>query len=187
MLFAPTFVSAEQVSDSAVRLGFDVEAVIPARCGFDRADVTAQLSQLLANAQAGETRQAQFSLSCNTPFTVRVRSQNGGLVADLGDSEAVILAQGEGFSTYMNYGVSLAVPLVSLTGQRAVSEASCQSAQDMQSGSLSCPLAHGEGVAFMGTSDAAPATLTVKLDLPSGPLVAGTFSDYITIDVGFAL
>jgi hypothetical protein len=187
LLVAPTFASADQVSDNAVRLGFDVEAVVSGKCGFDRADVSSQLSALLTDAKAGETRQARFSLSCNTPFTVRIQSRNGALVADLGDMDAVITAQGEGFSTQMNYGVSLDVPLVDATGRRVIAQADCPSALQMQSGSSTCALAQGDGVKFMGTSDVAPATLTVKLDPPSGPLVAGEFSDYITIDVGFAL
>jgi hypothetical protein len=187
MLVVPTFVSADQISDNAVRLGFDVEAVVSGKCGFDRSDVSSQLSALLTDAKAGETRYARFSLSCNTPFTVRVQSRNGALVADLGDTDAVRMAQGEGFSTQMNYGVSLDVPLVNMSGQRVVEQATCVSAAQMQSGSSTCALAQGDGVAFMGTSDAAPATLTVKLDPPAGPLVAGVFSDYIIIDVGFAL
>jgi hypothetical protein len=187
LLVVPTFASADQVNDSAVRLGFDVEAVVSGKCGFDRADVSSQLSALLTDAKAGETRQVRFSLSCNTPFTVRVQSRNGALVADLGDTDAVITAQGEGFSTEMNYGVSLDVPLVDMAGHRFVEQSTCQSATSMQIGSSTCALARGDGVTFMGTSDVAPATLTVKLDPPTGPLIAGVFSDYITIDVGFAL
>jgi hypothetical protein len=187
LLFVPTFVSAQQVSDSAVRLGFDVEAVVLAKCGFDRADVSAQLSQLLGQVKVGETRQAHFNIACNTPFTVRVQSRNGGLTAELGDMDAVIAAQGEGFATSLDYAVALDVPLIDMAGQRSVVSATCRSAQEMQAGAALCPLAQGDGVTFRGTSDAGPARLSVTLDRPNGPLVAGSFGDYITIDVGFAL
>lgn len=183
----PARAHAEQVSESGVRLNFDVEATVAPRCGFDGAAVSSQLSTFMAGAQAGETRQLQFNLSCNTPFTVRVQSRNGGLAAAFLDDADLVMAQGAGFATKMDYSVALDVPIIDLGGNAIVTRTVCASAVDMLVGSATCQLATPAGVTFAGTSDVAPAKLTVKLDRAAPTLIAGAFVDYITIDVGFAL
>ena len=186
-LAMPAAVHAQQISDAPVRLSFDVEATIAPRCGFDGAAVSSQLSTFMEGAQAGETRELQFNLSCNTPFTVRVQSRNGGLEAAVGDQEALAMMQGLGFATRMDYAVKLDVPIVDMAGNNVTEQSSCASAIDMKTGSPTCQMAKGDGVILKGTSDTAPAKLTVKLDASAQTLVAGAYSDYLTIDVGFVL
>jgi hypothetical protein len=187
LLALPIMAHAEQVSESSVRLTFDVEATIAPRCGFDSSAVSSQLSTFMAGAQGGDTRQLQFGLSCNTPFTIRVQSRNGGLEAALGDEEALAMMQGEGFATHVDYAISLDVPLTDLNGNNVIGTATCASATLLQTGSLACPMATSNGVAFSGTSDTTQAKLTVKLDQPTKTLIAGAYTDYLTIDVGFVL
>jgi hypothetical protein len=187
LLALPMVAHAEQVSESSVRLNFDVEATIAPRCGFDSSAVSSQLSTFMAGAQAGETRQLQFNLSCNTPFTIRVQSRNGGLEAAYLDQDDLALAQGAGFATKLDYAVALDVPIVDLGGNAVVAQSVCASAVDMLVGSATCALAKSGGVTFSGTSDVAPAKLTVKLDRPNRTLIAGSLVDFISVDVGFAL
>ena len=141
----------------------------------------------MEGAQAGETRELQFNLSCNTPFTVRVQSRNGGLAAEYLDQQDLIMAQGAGFATRIDYAVALDVPIIDMAGNAIVSQSVCASAIDMLVGNATCQMAKATGVTFAGTSDIAPAKLTVRLDRPTQTLIAGSFVDYITIDVGFAL
>lgn len=72
----PGYTASDAPLGAATELRIDLRGQVPARC-----DVTPphDLGRILLN-DAGEARGA-FGIDCNTPFLLRVRSQNGGMAA----------------------------------------------------------------------------------------------------------
>lgn len=124
-----------------------------------------------ANFATAGTSTATAEVNCNTGFAIKATSQNGR-VQNVKPATA-------GFDNKHPYSLSLSLPL----DQGGSLSDSC-AASAMVAGQTGCPMAIGSGLASNGkTAIFQTATLTASWQAPATPLLAGTYSDTITISV----
>ena len=148
----------------------DVTGTVAERCGFS----TPPTSQAaLGDLTSPGTLSLPFTVDCNTPFRIRAMSSNGGLKTHSPGAA--------GFTNTLDYNLQL-----QLSTDAGALSATCD-AGALAGGGGDCAyygncagqgLSSGEGVALK-----APAALKFDWTPPPKRLVAGTYTDTVTIVV----
>jgi hypothetical protein len=150
-------------------LRIELSGTVSARCRLTSAPTPAERPDL---TRQGEI-QAQFGLDCNTPFTLRVRSGQGGFAVE---------RAGEGTRTVVPY--ELAVAVGTDVGENALGW--CGADQLAQPNGGSCAFGSGEGWSS-GDATAINRTGTMRLRWrpPAAPnaLPAGRYRDTIIVEL----
>lgn len=126
-----------------------------------------------ANLAASNSMGATSTLNCNTRFKVNATSANGAI--------RTAKVAPTGFTNAIAYSLSLNVPL----DQGGSVSATCPAAQ-LIAGQAGCALSPANATGLSsgaGTSLNKTAALTVAWTLPASQLIAGNYSDTITISV----
>jgi len=162
-------------AQAADQVQIAIEGRIEPACGLSGAGGSVDLGDI---STAGERRLA-FTVNCNAPFAYAVVSANGGLA-----SQAKARVLGGEFTTLKPYsiGASFQTDLGSF-GDAARESSTLTAAAAAPclatAFSASCPFTtSGNGVAINKTGE-----LTLEWDAASTPLLAGSFSDTITLTV----
>jgi len=127
----------------------------------------------VANFNAAGSAGAQALVNCNTGFRINVTSANG--------AAKTANVTSNGFTNSLPYSVKLDLPL----DDNSTVSATCASSA-LVSGQSSCALspANGTGLSSGGkTAINKIAALTATWTLPAQPLVAGSYSDTLTVSI----
>ncbi|MFJ6025707.1 hypothetical protein ACIQC9_14030 [Brevundimonas sp. NPDC092305] len=146
---------------------YEVTGVISPRCAIDQESHQASFGQILDQQTGGNVARQidlSFSIDCNSPFQLRMESQNGGLSTDM-QGAAV-------FRRLIPYQAALTVD-----GRRRGLE--CTSTQMAASGRDGCNV---KFTAERGARNAAGA-LQLSLDASPAPLLAGRYQDRIVVQI----
>ena len=162
-------------AQAADTVSLTLQGTIPADCAMTAPNSSLQLGDITRNGQQA----LSLNVNCNAPFAYSHLSTNGGL--KLQGAASVV---GGAFASSQPYSVTTsfqtdqgsfgdgALPSGSLTLANA---APCLAA----SYGASCPFANsGAGVAINRT-----ASLIIGWAAPTAPLLAGTYSDVLTVTV----
>jgi hypothetical protein len=145
---------------------YEVTGVISPRCAIDQDVHQASFGQILDQQTGGNVAreiELAFSIDCNSPFQLRMESQNGGLTTD---------ARGDAvFRRLIPYDAALIVD-----GRRRGLE--CTSARMAASGRQGCDI---KFTAERGAN--ASGALQLSLDASSAPLLAGRYQDRIVVQI----
>ena len=148
-----------------VSLSLDLTGSVPSRCGFLKApDSSASLGDL---ENAGSVALG-FTMDCNAPFDIKLRSGNGAL-SHVGQQPAP-----NPFLASLDYTVGLSVA----TDLAPVGDACAASALGSQACSFGDGLSSHDGVSI-GTDG----SLTLSWTPPAQKMLAGSYQDQITITV----
>ncbi|WP_299329603.1 hypothetical protein [Parasphingopyxis sp.] len=143
-----------------------VRGIIPPSC-----EILSNVSGLdLGNISRAGRETADVSFSCNTPFVVNLSSENGRL-------ERTAQRTAGNFQNALDYQASLRVPL---DNGRVLRIRECDSEELLNGGA--CANASSESQTAINKT----ASLAVKWSDSIEPLLAGDYSDVITIRVEFA-
>ncbi|MCU0881099.1 MAG: hypothetical protein MUF14_00340 [Hyphomonadaceae bacterium] len=173
-----------QLSGRPQTLDFEVTGLVATSCAATSGDIGAQITQALAGARPGDTRQVGFSLDCNKPFRVRVQSANGGLTLAGMSAQDRAAAVRDGLQPVLDYAVGIDLPYRALTGADDRLVSVCQSAAALvlnAPATAECALGGPDGVVVPGLSLDQPGSFQINLAMPDRPLVAGRLSDTIVI------
>ena len=175
LMLAPAAAFAQQAPNTAVQSRLDLDGVAPAACvlngpsssnsvnatvndaGSRTTQVTiTNLVDTSSLAAQAATVNLAFPLICNGPHTVTLTTANGGLTLEGGAPSA------PGFTDHVDY-------VMEATWAGKVSSVSTGSARTLQ----------------ISTSDGAAGVVSLSIQIPGGGnrLIAGTYSDTLTLDV----
>lgn len=146
-----------------VTLVVDLTGTVVSHCGYAAMPPS---SANLGDLSVAGSMALPFTLDCNIPFAVKVRSSNGAL------TRTVAAVATDGFTTSVDYAVAVSVE----TDLDPVS-AQCP-VHGLTTCVLGTGLSSGDGVGI-GTSG----TLTVSWAKPAARPVAGSYVDQITLTV----
>lgn len=173
----PSFAWAQQ------QVSIQVEGAVKPHCGFqDGADTTSQSDgELLFNVNPDDTnwskqsRKIALSLSCNAPFTLAVRSSQGGLKNTDHDGKGI----GGNFSNEIAYQLAL-----NMTTEDAAAPLvlACQSRELAGTDSL-CGASSGTNAAI--GRGAGVGEVAVTLSGSSGFPIRGRYQDTIVLALAF--
>lgn len=177
---ANTVYAPGQGAVNSLNLGIDVKASVRAKCGFASSGApTASISQADFD-QTGFTRDIPIVLNCSGASRVAVSSANGGLAT---------AASAAGFASKASYDVTL-----NLVSDNAVKATATCAAATLATGG-SCTTFAGTagtstGLRLAGASTKANGSYlrvsAAAYSASATPLVAGTYSDTLTITVSAA-
>ncbi len=178
---AQTAYAAGQGGVSSLNVGIDVKASVKDRCGFASGGApSGTISQADFDAN-GFSRDFALVLNCSGASRVAVTSANGGLVTDTPGAA--------GYATKASYNVSLKL----VADNATTATASC--AADAFASGGSCAAFAGTASSSTGLRLAAASTKVngsyLRVSAPAyasanAPLVAGSYSDTLTITVSAA-
>jgi hypothetical protein len=178
--FGGSQANAQASAQASHEVRLEVNASIPVRCGFAAAGMRPDAFKAMA---IGSARTTELPLDCNTPFTIAVTSDQGGLVPQDITAQSRAMGEQEGFATKLDYGVALSLPVLDIAsgGTPRIVSTACLSAADLFS--RACDLSAGSGLSVQAITSGQPGALTVTLLSSAKKPVAGTYSDIIHITI----
>lgn len=169
---AQTAYAAGQGGVSSLNVGIDVKASVKDRCGFAAGGVPSGTISQADFDTAGFTRDFPIVLNCSGASRVVVKSANGGLVTSTPGAN--------GYATKASYQVSM--NLVADNATTATGACAAEALVDGGSCSAGLRLAAASTKANGSYLRVAAAAQTAD----AAPLVAGSYSDTLTITVSAA-
>jgi hypothetical protein len=165
ILLLPFSAAAPAADSVAVRL----EGYIPPFCQTEW--LTAPIALEIDDLLSAGSRQIDFTLTCNTPFSYRVEAQHGALI----NTETAVVSGG--FSAAVPYEVVMYIP----TDGSAIDDV-CPG-DSLRASAPTCSFTNAGGA--IATN--AEGKVTVTWTPPSMPLLAGEYHDRLTLTFGSQL
>lgn len=172
LLAAAPAAHADNTSSSTLTI--DLTGRVTARCGFKAAPPS---SVSVPDLRAPGSLNESFTLDCNTPFRLRVSSQNGVLALQSPPANApAAMAQSQPYQVEVKFGTDLDPNIDETCGSTTLQTKAggCVFFGDHSGQGLSS----GRGVAI-GSQGA----LNISWTAPTSTLVAGVYVDTLTIVV----
>lgn len=160
---------ASTEANSGDRVQIAVEGRITPKCDIDERGLSSSRHINLGEANKAGKHQFDFGINCNAPFKYTIESTYGAMV-----SQTQLASLTPQFAREVPYTVSVHIP----TDDVDINDR-CPS-KTIKAGHVTCPLHDSRN----GIAIDQQGTVTVEWAASPKPLLAGAFSDQLTIKVG---